>query len=225
VIAMNHRALVLISFLVSCTDASTPTPMGSVELQWGLNDTSGVPATCRTHQIDSIAITMTNTTSGKETTKAFACADVMGSLDVAFGIYRIDLAAMGDAGDLAGSGMRMAALSMMDPDLSFLVPVMVKAPKTSSKTTWTLRTNGGVTSCASLGNPSIRITTTAAGKSPQIDLWDCTAPDTTIDVPYGPFTTSAEVLDGNNLPIGLAPQVMVQAVRGVAMTAFTIDVH
>jgi len=217
------RMLGCVAVLCACGGEKTAT----YQVTWSLVDMSSTSApSCASYKIADVVVSTTDTETGDTTTISAPCdAGKVDTAKIELGSHRLKVEAMGMFGEVVGSKETNGMLTTADQQVMLAsVAIPVIRPTTKSQAKWTIRKAGANSSCSAVTNNGVRTTTAPMSGTPIIDLWDCTELDTAIDVPYGPWNVTAEILGANNLPLGTSMQIHVDASRGTTPVMLTIDV-
>ena len=217
-------ALVLVGS-AGCGDDDKDVPTGTFTVSWALADPAAVP-TCGTYQLADVVVTATETATGVTTELSANCGSgSVATPKLPLGAYTLSLEAMGTFGDVAGMTQISGTLVVAD-EIVPLAPatITVLPPTSKAHAMWTLREAGTVKTCAQVTQQGVSVTHTPTTGAPVTDIWDCTEPSALTDIPYGPFTTKADVLGVGDQPFGSSGVQSFPAKRGIVPVMLTIDI-
>ena len=208
------RRLFVLALVLATSCLYTHKVAGRFEIHWNLVDADGNPGpTCGSHKLGEVLVIVTSVKTGNVTSYEDSCTrGAVLTKPLPFGDYELDIQALGNYFELAGD-VRLAGTLVDgedDPVVTATIPVL--PPPTQLRITWSLTKQGTSATCADLNEPVIQaVMTPDEGAGIVSRIWRCSDTNTTIDVPYAPFTVTGVLADqqqqilANAGPFGVMP--------------------
>jgi hypothetical protein len=228
VLKLSLSIFVLALLVEGCTSGPNGDAAGTYVISWTLSRTSGAGGlSCDDLKIDHIRATITDEATNDTTIQSAPCiADKLTTDPIPLGSHMITLEAFGPAGDLATSEpAKTLGTLAVDRQVVTLPPqtLEIADPTTYLHETWKLTKRGAQSSCGAIAQNGVAVFYASDGAAPNSDIWDCTEPNSTIEIPLAAFSAYAQLLDYNDKVISTSATTQVPATRGTVSVVFELD--
>lgn len=220
------RRVLVLSLLLATSCLYTHRNTGRFEVHWNLVDAEGKPATCSSHQLGEILVVATNVKTGSVEGFSNLCSTgVVLTKPLPLGDYELDIQAMGTYYEAAGEVKITGTLVDSEEDPVVTPTIQLLPATTQLHIDWVLTNHGAPATCADLNDPVIQLVTMPdEGAGIVSRIFRCSDTNTTIDVPYGPFSVTGMLADQQQQILANAGPFAVSATRGLVMAQLSFDV-